>query len=55
VPHEEFKKEIEEEGDDCEICKLMKGGNVTPEALEKAFSLQNFLNNFPKDKSKKNN
>jgi hypothetical protein len=43
------------EDDDCEICKLMKTGNVTPEALEKAFSLQNFLNNFPKDKSKKTN
>ncbi|MFA6177447.1 MAG: hypothetical protein WC694_00955 [Candidatus Paceibacterota bacterium] len=39
--------------DDCEICKLMRNGNPTPEALEKAFNLQNFLNNFPKDKGKK--
>jgi len=30
----------------------MRTGNVIPEALEKAFSLQNFLNNFPKDKNK---
>ncbi len=52
---EVFKKEKKEdfEDDDCEICKLVKTGNVTPEALEKAFSLQNFLNNFPKDQDKK--
>lgn len=50
---EVLKKEEEENCDDCEICKLMKTENVTPEALEKAFSLQNFLNNFPKDQSKK--
>src|SRR3989338_5721326 len=41
------------EDDDCEVCKLMKTGNVAPEVLEKAFSLQNFLNNFPKDLDKK--
>ena len=41
------------ENDDCEICKLMRTGNVTQEALEKAFSLQNFLNNFPKDQGEK--
>jgi hypothetical protein len=48
-------KEEEEdfEDDDCEVCKLMKTGNVTPEALKKAFSLQNFLNNFPQDQDKK--
>ena len=46
---EVFEKAKKEEDDDCEICKLMKTGNVTPEALEKAFSFQNFLNNFPKD------
>lgn len=49
-------KKIEKEedfDDDCEVCKLMKTENVTPEALEKAFSLQNFLNNFPKDQIKK--
>lgn len=52
-----FKKAKEEDfdDDDCEVCKLMRSGNVTPEALEKAFSLQNFLNNFPKDKSERNN
>ena len=48
-----MEKEEEYDDDDCEICKLMKTGNVTPEALEKAFSLQNFLNNFPKDQGKK--
>ena len=50
-----FKKAKEEDfdDDDCEVCKLMRSGNVTPEALEKAFSLQNFLNNFPKDQGKK--
>ena len=53
MTEKEFKKEKETEDDDCEICKLMKNGNVTPEALEKAFSLQNFLNNFPKDQDKK--
>jgi len=41
------------EDDDCEVCKLMRTRNVTPEALEKAFSLQNFLNSFPKDQDKK--
>lgn len=46
-------KEKDFENDDCEVCKLMRTGNVTPEALEKAFSLQNFLNNLPKDQSKK--
>jgi hypothetical protein len=53
---EKFKKAKEEdfEDDDCEICKLIKTGNATSEALEKAFSLQNFLNNFPKEQDKKN-
>ena len=49
-------KKIEKEedfDDDCEVCKLMKTENVTPETLEKAFSLHNFLNNFPKDQIKK--
>ena len=57
MPDKKIKKAKEEdfEDDDCEICKLMKTGNVTPEVIEKAFSLQNFLNNFPKDKEKKNN
>lgn len=47
-----IKKPNEEdfEDDDCEICRLMRTGNATPEALEKAFSLQNFLNNFPEAK-----
>lgn len=49
-----MEKEKDLEYDDCEVCKLMKTGNVTPGALEKAFSLQNFLNNFPKDQDKKN-
>ncbi len=49
------EEEAVELKDDCEICKLMKTRNVTPEALKKAFSLQNFLNNFPKDKSERNN
>ncbi|MFA6257394.1 MAG: hypothetical protein WC671_00055 [Candidatus Paceibacterota bacterium] len=62
MPNKKFKKakakaktkeEEDFEDDDCEICKLMKTGNATPEALEKAFSLQNFLNNFPKDKGEK--
>ena len=50
-----LKKEKEEDfdDDDCEVCKLMRTRNVTPEALEKAFSLQNFLNSFPKDQDKK--
>ncbi|MEK7175516.1 MAG: hypothetical protein AAB693_01795 [Patescibacteria group bacterium] len=40
--------------DDCEICKLTKTGNVSLEELQKAFSLQNFLNdNFPKDQDDK--
>jgi len=30
----------------------MRIGDVIPEALEKAMSLQNFLNQFPKDKNK---
>lgn len=47
-----MEKEEEYDDDDCEICRLMRTGNVTPEALEKAFSLQNFLNNFPKDQDK---
>ncbi len=47
------KKEEDFDDDDCEICKLMKIGNVTPKVLEKAFSLQNFLNNFPKDRKEK--
>jgi hypothetical protein len=47
------EKEEDFEDDDCEICKLMRTGDVTQEALEKAFSLQNFLNNFPKEKGKK--
>ena len=47
------KEEEDYEDDDCEICKLMKTGNVSPEALEKAFSLQNFLNNFPNDQGEK--
>jgi hypothetical protein len=47
------KEEKDFENDDCEVCKLMKTGNVTPEALKKAFSLQNFLNNFPQDQDKK--
>ena len=46
-------KEEAYDDDDCEICKLMRTGNVTPEALGKAFSLQNFLNNFPKDQNNK--
>lgn len=49
--NKKFKKEKEEDfdDDDCEICKLMRKGKPSREALEKAFSLQNFLNNFPKD------
>jgi hypothetical protein len=43
------KKEEDYDDDDCEICKLMRTGDVTPEALQKAFSLQNFLNNFPRE------
>lgn len=46
-------KEEDFDDDDCEICRLMRTGDVTKEALEKAFSLQNFLNNFPKDQDKK--
>lgn len=46
-------KEEDFEDDDCEICRLMRTGNVTEEALLKAFNLQNFLNNFPKDQDKK--
>ncbi|KKP36273.1 MAG: hypothetical protein UR23_C0021G0001 [Candidatus Roizmanbacteria bacterium GW2011_GWA2_32_13] len=38
--------------DDCEVCKLMRRGDVSREELEKVMSLQNFLNNFPKDKNK---
>lgn len=49
-----IKKEKEDyDDDDCEVCKLMRTGNVTEEALLKAFSLQNFLNNFPKDQENK--
>ena len=55
MPDKKFKKIKEEdfEDDDCEICKLLETGDVTPEALDQAFSLQNFLNNFPKDKKRK--
>lgn len=52
--NEVFKKAKEEDydDDDCEICKLMKNKNVTPETPEKAFSLQNFLNNFTGNQDK---
>lgn len=45
------KKEEDYDDDDCEVCKLMRlrGGDVTPEELEKTMSLQNFLNNFPNE------
>jgi hypothetical protein len=49
----EKAKEDDFDDDDCEVCRLMRTGNVTPEALEKAFSLQNFLNNFPQDQGEK--
>ena len=43
------KKEEDYDDDNCEVCKLMRlrGGDVTSEELEKAMSLQNFLNNLP--------
>lgn len=53
MPDKKFKKEKNFEDNDCEICKLMKTEDVTLETLERTFSLQNFLNNFPKDKEKK--
>ncbi len=47
-------KEEDFDDDDCEVCRLIRGNpNPTEEALLKAFSLQNFLNNFPKDQDKK--
>ena len=48
------KKQEDYDDDDCEVCRLMRrGGDVSGEELVKAMSLQNFLNNFPKDKGKK--
>lgn len=46
------KEEDIYDDDDCEVCKVMRTGDVMPEALERAFSLQNFLNDFPVDKNK---
>ncbi|MFZ1019452.1 MAG: hypothetical protein WAN61_00465 [Minisyncoccia bacterium] len=46
-------KQEDYDDDDCEVCKLMRTGDVSLEALQKAFSLQNFLNNFSKDEGKK--
>ena len=48
------KKEEDYDDDDCEVCRLMRTRNVTQEALERAMSLQNFLNNFPKEDDTKN-
>jgi hypothetical protein len=47
------KKQEDYDDDDCEVCRLMRRGNVSGEELVKAMSLQNFLNNFPQDKDKK--
>ncbi len=46
------KQQESYDDDDCEVCRLMRKENITEEELVKAMSLQNFLNNFPKDKNK---
>ena len=35
-------KQEDYDDDDCEICKLMRTGNVSREELVKAINLQNF-------------